>query len=55
LLVAALEALDESPPFDFAQGRLSRKIREKWGPGRLGSSLQKIVASEAGGKVTEVT
>jgi hypothetical protein len=22
---------EKSPPFDFAQGRLSRKEREKWG------------------------
>jgi len=22
---------EHPPPFDFAQGRLSRKVREKWG------------------------
>ncbi len=26
-----IEEKSKSPPFDFAQGRLSRKEREKWG------------------------
>src|ERR1700691_2132198 len=35
--------LGKSPPFDFAQGRLSRKGREKWGTGRAATRLLTIL------------
>src|SRR5579863_7960286 len=33
----------KAPPFDFAQGRLSRKRREKWGTRRKGWATRRLV------------